>query len=348
MEKRLDKMQPKNLRKSIIHILSSNRREDQPEICQALTIRQIRNQILEALPPTQKEKDTEIILKHIDEQVRALVIEFEILPTGSTERSFCMAAPSLIVTKENPLNAKYVGDRMYLNAAITRLKTDFYSDETFYGISEPISRAREILEEIGISLQTEEMLLETVVEPRYPTDLEISVAEKISLKDINSSAEIYVPIRDDFMENRWQRLDRNTPSSQVMLYRAKLKLFMKEELIRVYLWKRNNDFFRLKTDQGLLAMYNIDIEQNLPRLINLDNHISEAEISEMPSDYRRLVRRYTVESENQVTAQSAGENKGWNQRQRRIRPKYRRLIEELLEKKLGVNRPILLISTSSI
>lgn len=331
-------MEPNEMRELIIWLLSSNRRNDRPQICQSLTRLQISGLIEEMLPPNQDQQAKDRVTERLGEQLDILLQEFEIITTGDSRLRYCMAPPSLIVIREVPFLARYVGDRAYIELVREKLEAGNIGDGNRMGSRMSLGEARDTLEQIGISVQTEEMLFQAVPDPSFPTEMELSMAEQIPLEDISEYVDVYVPIRDDFMATRWMHIEQCAPSTRSLLYRARADITSKNRNRRVYLWKRQNEYLRLSVEQAFLAMYKIDIQQNAPRLLDLDQDIPYAVIGQMPRDYARLVLRYSVKSVGYDQVKYGGHNSHFNNEQRRIRPKYKSFVKALLEDKLGINR----------
>ena len=334
-------METNQIKQLVICLLSNSRRADRPQICQSLTKMQICDLIEETLPPNQDNLTTDRMIDRVGEQLEILLHEFEIITTGDTRLRYCMAPPSLILISEEPLLAQYVGDRAYMERVRVLLGNGNNTNGNLIGSSSRLSEAREALEQVGISVQTEEMLFQAVPDPALPTEIALSMAEQIPLEEVTGSVEVYIPRRADPLESRWSRLDQAAPSAQSELYRARTNSTNSKANGWIYLWKQQNTYFRLTVQQAFLAMYKIDIETNAPRLLDLDKAIPLDVIWQIPRDYARLVRRYTEESDGQPRYGFDGNYNDSKNQQIRIRPKYKSLITALLENKLGMNRSML-------
>lgn len=335
-------MDAKELQSAIIQLLSSSRRDDRPQHCRSLTRRQICDLVEEIMGPNQEAEKQKKFKEHIEEQLEVLTQEFEIVKTGDKQSRYCMAPPSLIVSREEPLLADYVGDRAYISLAREVLEINGEDGSTLVGSSKSLDEVRESLEFVGISVQTEEMLFESVPDPVLPTERNLSRAEKFNREDISAVLEVYIPRRAEFTASRWFRSSQSSSSTHSLLYRVKEKGHGSWEKGWLYLWRDGSEYCELTREQALLAMFRIDIERNLPRLLSLDGGISAELMWQLPRAYASLVLRYTVEDSTQGVMNPRG-NKGkidHIRRQRHVRYKYKSLIGALLEGKLGINRSI--------
>lgn len=319
-------------------MLSSSRRDDRPQLCQRLTKRQISDLIEEMLPPNQKKMTAERMVDRVGEQLDILLQEFEIICTGDRRLNYCMAPPSLIVVREEPLQFRFIGDRAYMELARELLGSGNHHDSNLMDSYMSLNEARDSLEQVGIAIQTEEMLFQAVQDPACPTEIELSMAEQIQLNELSGSVEVYVPRRDDFFASRWSRLDQAGSSTQSLLYRARRRVIKTQDHGQLYLWKWHNIYYRLTAQQALLAMYKVDIDRNAPKLLELDQDIPIGVIGQIPRDYARLVSRYTEEQAGQERARLGNHENDFMQQRRRVRPRYRSLMKTLLEDKLGINR----------
>lgn len=330
-------MRPKEIRASIVDLLSSSRRDDRPQLCQSLTKRQISDLIEEMLPPNQK-KIAERMVDRVGEQLEILLQEFEIICTGDRRLNYCMAPPSLIVSREEPLQVRYVGDRAYMELARELLESGNHNDSNLMDSNKSLNEARNSLEQVGLTVQTEEMLFQAVPDPAYPTEIELAMAEQIQLEELCGSVEVYVPRRADFFASRWSQLDQTASSAQSLLYRAKKSDIRSKDQGLMFLWKWQGILYRLTAQQAFFAMYKADIDRNAPKLLELDQDIPMGVIWHIPRDYARLVSRYTEEHAGQERPGLGSHDNDFMQQRRRVRPRYRSLMKTLLEDKLGINR----------
>jgi hypothetical protein len=322
----------------IIRLLSSIRQDDKIHYCRGMTKRQILDRIEGVLAPNQNQNIVSKIMERVSDQLKVLEQEFEVISTGDTRRIYSMAAPSLIIQREEPFLAKYVGDRAYLELVIELIDGRGGLERTLVGSLKGAQEIREILEARGVSVQTESMLFQSVENPSLPAEVDLSMAEEIALEDFGGGVEVYVPRRAEFFVNRWSGLGQELPSSESYLYRVKPKSLRKISEQKIYLWKKGDVFFKLLEEQALRALYAIDLERNTARLLNLEGKIPKKIVKELPRDYQRLLLRYTEECDEAPVSNLGGIKGISMDRSLRIRPKYKGLITELLEGKLGINR----------
>ena len=334
-------MIPVEIRSSLVALLSASRREADPRYCQSLTKRQILSHIDEMIAPRQDSRVTELFHERISEQLERLVQEFEIIRLGDSRLQYCMAPPSLIMSREEPLLAQYVGDRAYLSLTCRLIDGEYNELDNLVGSRMSIDEAREALEHVGISVQTEEMLFQSVPDPVVPTEIELSIAERFDKAELNQSMlEVYAPRREDLFTSRWLPYGQTAPSACTDLYRIKIKSSYRKEERWSYLWQKQVHYCKLTSRQAFLAMYRIDLDKNSPRLLNLDQEFAYGIKWHLPMEYARLVSRYTVESEEHRGG-SIGDDSSFSDRRLRVRPKYKSLIKALLEVKLGINQAII-------
>ena len=335
-------MTPAEVRMVLISLLSACRRDDDPRYCQSLTKRQICSHIEELLPPCQRSERIERLFERIGEQLEMLVQDFELIRIGDSRLRYCMAPPSLIVSREEPLLAQFKGDRAYFSLTKNLIQGQYNDEDRLIGSQMRIIQARSVLEQIGVSVQTEDMLFQAVPDPTIPTKNDLSKAEQIDQDLINRSfIDVYVPKRGDFFASRWMRNDRVTPSSSSELHRIRFSTSIHKSDRWAFLWHKNGVYYRLTSRQALLSMYRIDWDRNAARLLSLDEDIPFELTMSLPIDYARLVLRYTVVSEERNQSASDRGDGSFNSRRLRIRPKYKDLIRTLMEDKLGLNRPMI-------
>lgn len=329
-------MRPTDVKNVIVMLLSSARRTDDPRHCIGLTCRQICDHIEPLLPPDQEAGWAKGLMERVKEQLEHLESEFEIESKGEGRKTYRMAPPILIIEREAPLRAKYVGDRAYFNLVVGLLgaecDTKTWKLETFRTTHE----SRDILEARGISLQTEEMLFQFLPEPAFPTDIELSKAEQLSPDDIGKDIEVYIPRHTDFFADRWVDYDKALPSDMSQLRRVKARQFLHGKYDRMYFWQTADCIYRLSREQAVLASYRFDLDQNKPRLLNLERPIPAQIRLEMPNAYRAFVDRYTeILPDTQNKAENGGRRPGFRQ----VRFKYKKDFSNLLAK-LGINKPL--------
>ena len=63
-----------------------------------------------------------------------------------------------------------------------------------------VDESRHLLEANGIALQSEQMLFQFLPDPALPTEIELSMAERLSKDDIETNIEVYIPQRIDFLQ----------------------------------------------------------------------------------------------------------------------------------------------------
>jgi hypothetical protein len=331
-------MRNSDLKQLIITLLSSARKPDDPRQVIGLTYRQISERIGALLSPSQDTKAVGLIAKRIDEQLEVLESEFEIASKGEGRKSFRMAPPALIVEREVPLRAKYVGDRAYINEVIELIDAVGDIETRIIETSKSADESRDILESRGISVQTEKMLFEFLPEPQLPTRVELSMAEQLCEKDISTSMEVYVPRRMNFFDKRWFSLAEALPSEMSQLRRVKEKSFRFGGSRDLYLWSTEDNLYRLQRQQALLAMYRIDLDANAARLLDLEGAVPITVKRELPPDYSLLLARYT--DEIALEQQASGDSNERFTRYLQVKWKYKSLLAELLESKLGINKPM--------
>lgn len=334
-------MRNSDIKQLIIALLSSARKPDDPRQVIGLTYRQISERIGALLPPSQEAKARELLTRRISEQLEVLESEFEIASKGEARKSFRMAPPALIVEREVPLRAQYVGDRVYMNEVIELLDAVGNIETRIIETSKSVDESRDILESRGISVQTEKMLFEFLPEPQLPSQIELSMAEQLCEEDINPSMEVYVPRRmNNFFDKRWFSLAEALPSQMSQLRRMKERSFRFGGSIDTYFWSAEDKLYRLKRQQALLAMYRIDLDANATRLLDLEGKVPTAVKKELPPDYSLVLARYT--DEIAIEQQARGDSNAPLARYLQVKSKYkgRGLLTELLESKLGINKPM--------
>ena len=331
-------MRSSELKRLIVTLLSSARKPDDPRQVIGLTCRQISERIGTLLPPSQEARARELLVGRISELLEVLESEFEIASKGEGRKSFRMAPPALIVEWEVPLRAKYIGDRAYMNVVIELLDAAGDIETRIIETSKSADEARDILESYGISVQTEKMLFEFLPEPQLPTLVDLSMAEQLCEEDIRTNMEVYVPRRMNFFDKRWFSLSEALPSEMSQLRRIKNKSLRFGKTSETYLWATSDAIYRLEQKQALLAMYRIDHDGNAARLLDTESAIPLELKSQLPLEYRLFLRRYTEEISFAPRAGSGSSER--NAKYLRVQYKYKKLLAELLESKLGINKPM--------
>jgi hypothetical protein len=331
------RMRPSITKRLIVTLLSSARNPDVPSHCLGLTCRQICSYIEALLPPDQEVVGTKALRERVVEQLELLESEFEIASRGEGRKTYRMAPPNLIIEREAPLRAKYVGDRAYFNAVVELLGAECDTETWRIETVKTSEESREILEARGIALQTEEMLFQFLPEPALPTDIELSMAEQLSKEDFGAGIEVYIPRRMDFFANRWVDLDKALPSAMSPLRRVKERSFLPGKNDVIYFWETADCLYRLSKDQAMLASYRIDLDRNESRLLDLDRPIPAQIRKELPIAYRALVDRNTeLILDTQITGDSGSRRPIYMQ----VRFRYKDLFSKLLETNLGINKPL--------
>lgn len=331
-------MRTSELRSLIVTLLSSARDPDEPRQVVGLTCRQISERIEAFTPPNQDGRAGQPLAKRVSEQIEVLQSEFEVTSKGNGRKIYRMAPPSLIVERESPLRAKYVGDRAYINEVIELLHAICDMETRLVESSKSADESRDILESRGISVQTEKMLFGFLPEPQLPTQLDLSMAEHICEDDISASMEVYVPRRMNFFDKRWFKLDEARPSEMSQLRRIKKKSFRFGQSSDIYIWAFADKLYRLQRQQALLAMYRIDLDADAARLLDIESAIPIELRNQLPLDYLLFLKRYTDEIAFGPQAGSGGIDR--NSSYLRAQFKYKGLLAELLETKLGINKPM--------
>ena len=330
-------MRKHELNQLVVTLLSSARNPDVPSHCLGLTSRQIYNHIEALIPPDQEREGTRGLWDKVVEQLALLESEFEVTARGSGRKSYRMAPPVLLVEREAPLRGRFVGDRAYFNVVVELLEAEFDTETWRLGTVKTIEEAREILEVRGIAVQTEEMLFQFLPEPALPTDIELSMAEQLSKDDIGADVEVYVPRRMDFFASRWVDLNNALPSAMSQLRRVKPRQMLQGKYEEIYFWETTDSLYRLTKDQAMLASYRIDLDRNESRLLDLARAFPAQIKKELPSAYRAVFSRYT---ELVPDAQAAGTGDTKRQRFLQVRFRHRDLFSNLIEAKLGINKPL--------
>jgi hypothetical protein len=302
-----------------------------------LTCRQIYNHIEALLPPDQDVGGARGLWDRVVEQLDVLESEFEVASRGEGRRTYRMAPPILIIEREAPLRARYVGDRAYFNAVVELLGAECDTETWLIETVKTAEESRNILETRGIALQTEEMLFQFLPEPALPTDIELSMSEQLAKEDINAGIEVYIPRRMDFFADRWVELDTALPSAMSQLRRVKARSFPPGKGDLLYFWETADCRYRLTKDQAMLASYRIDRDRNESRLLDLERPIPAQIRNELPSAYRTVVDRYTeLIPRSQITGDSGSRRPGYIQ----VRFRHKDLFSKLLEANLGINKPL--------
>jgi hypothetical protein len=331
-------MRASELKQLIITLLSSARKTDDPRQVIGLTYRQISERIGALLPPSQEAKARELLASRISEQLEVLESEFEIASKGEGRKNFRMAPPALIVERQVPLRAKYVGDRAYMNEVIDLIDAVCDVETRIMESSKSADESREILESRGISVQTENMLFEFLPEPQLPTQIDLSMAEQLCEEDISTSMDAYVPRRMNFFDKRWVSLAQALPSEMSQLRRIKEKSLRFGQSTYSYFWATSDKLYRLQRKQALLAMYRIDLDANAARLLDLDGNLPITVKNELPSEYRLLLARYTEEMALEHQERGIADSRA--ARYLQVKFKHKDLLGKLLESKLGINKPM--------
>jgi len=331
------RMRPSELKQLIVTLLSSARNPDNPKYCLGLTCRQICDHIDALVPPDQESGGAKWLRERVIEQLEVLESEFEIASKGEGRRSYRMVPPILIIERESPLRAKYVGDRAYFNAVVELLDADCDTETRLVETHKTVEESRGILEARGIAVRTEDTLFQFLPEPALPNAIELSMAEHLFEEEIGRDMEVYIPQRKDFFADRWVNFDEALPSAMSQLRRAKAKTFKPGKYDVMYFWVTADYLYRLNKDQAMLAMYRIDLDRNESRLLDLSMAISSRIRDELPSAYRALIDRYT---ERVSGARSTGDSSDGRPGCIRVKFKYKDLFSKLLETKLGVNKPL--------
>jgi hypothetical protein len=182
------------------------------------------------------------------------------------------------------------------------------------------------------------MLFEFLPEPQLPSQVELSMAEELCKEDISASMEVYVPRRMNFFDKRWFNLGEALPSEISQLRRIKEKSFRFGGSRNTYFWATGDKLYRLQRQQALLAVYRIDLDANAARLLDLEGKVPIAVKKELPPDYSVLFARYA--DEIALEQQARGDSNERLARYLQIKSKYKSLLAELLESKLGINKPM--------
>lgn len=330
-------MRPSEIKQHVVTLLSSSRKPDNARFCQGLTCRQICDCVEALLPPDQESGGSKGLRERIVEQLDVLQSEFEITSKGEGRKSYRMAPPALIIEREAPLRAKYVGDRAYFKVVVELLDAVGETDTRLVETDKSAEESRDILEARGIAVHTEDMLFQFLPEPMLPNAIVLSIAEQLSEEDIERDIEVYIPQRKDFFASRWVHLNEALPSAMSQLRRAKARSFQAGRYDLMYLWETEGCLYRLSRDQAMLAMYRIDLDRNASRLLDLDMTIQSRIRDELPSAYRALMDRYT---ERVAGVTNAGDSTESRPGYIRVKYKYKDLFSKLLETKLGINKPL--------
>lgn len=331
-------MRPSEIKHLIVILLSSTRKLDNPSHCLGMTCLQICTHVEGLLPPSQEVASTAGLRERITEQLDVLESEFEISSIGERRKAYRMAPPVLIIERESPLRLKYVGDRAYFNTVVNLLNAEHDLDTRMIETTKTLEESREILEARGIAVQTEDMLFQFLPEPALPTDVELSMAEKLIDGEIPRNLEVYIPRRKDFFASRWEDVNMALPNEMSQLRRARAKSFLNREYRLVYFWEATDQLYKISKDQAMLASYRIDLDRGAPRLLDLNKPIPGNIRNELPSSYHALLDRYTQ------TASGIPPGVRGNEKQRRylqVRFKHKELFAKLLETKLGINKPLI-------
>ena len=199
-----------------------------------------------------------------------------------------------------------------------------------------VDESRHLLEANGIALQSEQMLFQFLPDPALPTEIELSMAERLSKDDIKTNIEVYIPQRIDFFANRWVNFRDALPSAMSQLCRTNAKSFSNKKYKQIYLWKTEDCFYEISKEKAILAAYKIDIDRNQSRLLSMDKFPAEFKY-QLPISYRPLFDRYT---EEYVANEKSSENDlRMSQRYLETKYKHKNSLVELLGR-LGINKPL--------
>lgn len=330
-------MRPTEVKGLIVKLLSSARTNEDPRDCFGLSCRQICNHIESLLAPEQVIGVKRTLWVRVEEQLEILESEFEVASKGKNRKTYKMSPPTLIIEREAPLRARYVGDRAYFNTVVVLLGAACDNETWLIETLKTVEESREILEARGISVQSEQMLFQFLSEPTLPTDIELAMAEQLYEDDIGPDFEVYIPRRMDFFANRWVGISKALPSAMSQLCRVKNRSFLPRKNDEMYIWKAEDCYYRLSKDQAMIASYRIDLDRNESRLLDLDSPIPARIRSELPVDYRALLDRYTAQVK--LDGPIDGRNSDKQQRYLEVKFKYKVLLKEILER-LGINKPL--------
>jgi len=247
-----------------------------------------------------------------------------------------MSHPFLLIDQEAPLRARFVGDRPYFNMVVELLDAASDYKNLVIETIKTVDESRQLLEAKGIALQSEQMLFQFLPDPALPTDIELSMAERLCEDDIETNIEVYIPQRMDFFANRWVCLHDALPSAMSQLCRAKAKSFSTQKYKQIYLWKTEDCFYEISKDKAILAAYKIDIDRNQSRLLSIDKFPAEFKY-QLPASYRALFDRYTTEYVSNEKSSEKDLRK--TQRYLEAKYKYKNSLVELLGR-LGINKPL--------
>ena len=329
-------MRPSELNQLIITLLTSARNADDPSHCLGLTRRQICKHIEEVLPPGQDDSFIKVLWDRIAEQLENLESEFEVVSHGGSCKKYRMSHPFLIIEQEAPLRARFVGDRSYFNMVVEILDAPSDSENWVIETIKSVDESRHLLEANGIALQSEQMLFQFLPDPALPTEIDLSMAERLSKDDIETTIEVYIPQRIDFFTNRWVNFRDALPSAMSQLCRTNAKSFSNKKYKQIYLWKTEDYFYEISKEKAILAAYKIDIDRNKSRLLSMDKFPAEFKY-QLPISYRPLFDRYTEEC---VTNEKSSENDlRMTQRYLEAKYKHKNSLVELLGR-LGINKPL--------
>lgn len=337
-------MKPYELKLNIIRLLSNARKTDDPRHTIGMSSRQICDRLEGLVAPHQNPKASRTLMERVKEQLGILEGEFEILSKGEVRKIYRIAPPSLIAESDKPLRAKYVGDRAYFQQVLELIDAVGNMDTQFIETRKSSDEARFILENHGITVQTEEKLFEFLPTPAVPTRIDISIAEDFAIDEVSGVIEAYVPRRTDFFSNRWIRLSDALPSSMSQLRRIKDRSWQVGRFTTMYAWEADGKLYKLKKNQALLAMYRIDLDKNAARTLDLNKTMpsENAKVFKdmMPLGFDVLVSRYTESFNEDVPSRYRDDDRERRRESLRIVPRFKKLLITLLEQKLGINKPL--------
>lgn len=262
----------------IILLLSNHRQSSNQEMPLALNKHQIVSLIGASISPNESQ---ELLVTQIEAALDELQAQGEIL-AGSRNR-YCMAPPTVLaVDNEDLAGLRFRGDRAYLTLAHQALNSPLERQQNPLLLYPQIQRLHWIkdrLSQVRLRFLTAADSIENLPQPRKPLKQQLRspwLQNPFTIKNWHNKR--YIP-SDTIQKNRWQSLSQNDLKNHDLL----------QIPTGEYLWYQEQNFYELEPDIAILAMFQLDIEQQLPLKICWDQVQGRLNLQGviLPSNYAR-------------------------------------------------------------
>lgn len=269
----------------IIKLLSLHRQSSNPTMPLALTFNQITRLLQTAFPPTQYLDQVEV-----KRSLQELEAQGEVL-AGDRNR-YCIAPPTVLALDNSDLSCfRFTGDRTYLGIAHQVIEGKPGGEQlNLYPKRYQIHWIKPRLEGAGIRFLSLADSLDDLPQPALPHSSNLLVPwgfDPFQLRQWANGEDIqrYVPKNNTSQNNRWHYPIRENLKNQDLL-----KLPTGE-----YLWFQDEQFYELMPDTAILAMFELDRQQECPLKVIWDVAPGRLDLQSvtLPSLYAQRIWRLT-------------------------------------------------------